>query len=185
MTEGDRAQEVLAALLAGEHVTPATSQVLEKRLSRTFERRFFSETEFTRLQAAAVRLVPHDPVRLDLAGAVDDRLANGRTDGWRYADAPPDPQAYRELLAALPEDLMNLDGPAQDDLLRTLQLTHPHPFEDLLAELTEAYYSHPLVQLELGSLSFADAPKWTRIGLGELEAREQEAWEALGLKGRP
>lgn len=178
-----QAREVLAALLASEHVTLPTRRVLEGRLSQTFARRFFTGAEYARLQAVAARLVPHDPAQFDLAGEVDDRLAGGRTDGWRYADAPPDPEAYRDLLAALPGDFAALEGADQDDHLRALQHSHPRAFEDLLAELAENYYSHPLVQLELGSLSFADAPRWTQLGPGELEAREQEAWAALGLTG--
>lgn len=177
-----REREVLSALIEAGHVTEATRRVLQGRLTQRFTRSFFNVADFARLNAVARRLVPHDPDQLDLAGAVDDRLARGSTDGWRYADAPPDPDAYRGLLAALPSNFETLDGAAQDEQLRVLQQSHAHPFEDLLAELTGYYYSHPLSQLELGSLSFADAPRWTHIGLGELEAREQQAWEMLGLR---
>src|SRR5690625_2371018 len=102
-------QEKLAALLASEHVTPATRQVLTERMRATFRRRFFSSGEFALLQALAVRLVPHDPDRFDLAGSVDSRLAAGHTDGWRYAGTPPDGPALRGLLAALPEGFATLE----------------------------------------------------------------------------
>ncbi|MFC4454813.1 gluconate 2-dehydrogenase subunit 3 family protein [Deinococcus sonorensis] len=167
-----RTHDTLEQLLLSGHVTAPTRRVLEERLHRTFERRFFSEAEFRVLQAAAARLVPHDPAHLNLAGVVDDRLAEDRTDGWRYADTPPDPQAMRDLLAALPADFTGLEGPAQDRHLQDLERRFPHPFEDLLAELTEGYYSHPAVQLALGYVGFADAPGWTRIGLNEAERRE-------------
>lgn len=165
----------LTALLASGHVTPATREVLEGRLSARFQRNFFSPEEALLLRAVALRLVPHDPAAMDLTGCVDERLALGKTDGWRYADSPPDPLAYRALLASLPQDFAELDPGVQDELLRQAQRAHPHPFEDLLAELAEGYYSHPLVQVGLGYAGFADAPGWERIGLNEAEEREPSA----------
>jgi len=163
----------LDALLASEHVTPATREALKARMGGRFERRYFTEAEFVALQAVAARLVPHDPRRTDLAGCVDDRLFHRRSDGWRYADSPPDPEACRALLAALPGGFARLDGEAQDAQLSALERDFPHPFEDLLAELTESYYSHPEVQVALGYLGFADAPRWDQIGLNETDPRER------------
>ena len=45
-------------------------------------------------------------------------------------------------------------------------------FEELLAELTELYYAHPLAQEEIGYVGLADLPSWTKIGLNEKEDRE-------------
>lgn len=44
--------------------------------------------------------------------------------------------------------------------------------EELLAELTENYYAHPLAQEEIGYVGMADVPGWQRIGLNEREDRE-------------
>ncbi len=51
-------------------------------------------------------------------------------------------------------------------------------FEELLAEVTEIYYAHPLAQEEIGYAGMADAPGWTRIGLDEREEREPQANES-------
>ena len=169
----ERANEKLAALLASEHVTQPTREALTGRMTRTLERRFFSPAEFDVLRAVAARLVPHDRTVLDLALEVDDRLASGAGDGWRYADAPPDGVACRELLGALPKDFAELEEDQQDERLRALQNAQPHPFEDLLAELTEIYYAHPLVQVALGYIGFADAPRWEHTQLNELDGREK------------
>lgn len=174
MAEKSGANERLAALLASDHVSEPTREALTGRVERTLERRFFSAGELDSLRAVAVRLVPHDPAVLDLALAVDDRLARGTGDGWRYADAPPDGEAYRGLLAALPQGFAGLEEGEQDKYLHSLQAAQPHPFEDLLAELTENYYSHPLVQVSFGYIGFADLPRWEHVGLGELDARERE-----------
>ena len=45
-------------------------------------------------------------------------------------------------------------------------------FEDLLAEVTEIYYSHPLAQEEIGYVGMADAHGWQAIGLNERETHE-------------
>ena len=171
------ARQTLAELLASLHVTPATRQVLEQRRHQSFVPKALTSQDFRRLQAVAQRLVPPDlslfaPGEPDLAGAVDDRLASGLGDGWRYDDTPPDLEAMRELLGALPGSFVEQPGDEQDSALRILQGHFPHAFEDLLAELTEVYFSHPLVQVSLGVAPFADAPGWTQIGLDEREERE-------------
>jgi gluconate 2-dehydrogenase gamma chain len=170
--------EELTALLASDQVTVPTRKVLNERLNTTFQRRFLSAEEYALLETVAARLVPSDPALfsepLDLAGCVDDRLSRGLSDGWRYADTPPDAEAVRHLLAALPRDFLKLSADQQDVCLHTLQRQFPRAFEDLLAELTETYFAHPLVQYSLGIAAFADAPGWTRLGLNEREAREPD-----------
>ncbi|WP_202630474.1 hypothetical protein [Deinococcus alpinitundrae] len=163
--------EILAAL-ASPAVTAPTRAALLARLDARYERQHFTEAEFDRLRAVAVRLVPHDPAELDLSGLIDHRLQLRQTDGWRFADTPPDGQAYRELLAALPTNFEILAPEAQDATLHDLQRRHPHTFEDLLAELTEGFMAHPLTQYRFGYAGFMDAPGWPQVGPNELEARE-------------
>ncbi len=171
MTQTERA--AILDLLNSPHVTAPTRRALQTRLDARFAREFFNEAEFARLRAAATRLVPHDPAEIDLAGLVDHRLHAGGGDGWRYADAPPDGEAYRRLLRALPQAFEALSPGAQDAALRDVQAAHPRAFEDLLAELTEGFMAHPLTQYRFGYAGFADAPGWPRVGPDELEAREE------------
>lgn len=160
-------------MLNSAHVTEPTRRALLERLNARYGHEFFDEVEFGRLRALAVRLVPHDPAEMDLAGTVDHRLIVGIGDGWRYADALPDGEAYRELLAALPEGFETLNGDAQDAAIPAVQSSHPHAFEDLLAELTEAFMAHPVTQYRFGYAGFADAPEWPHVGPNELEPREE------------
>lgn len=171
MTVGER--QAVLALLNSAHVTGPTRRALLERLDARHERQFFEEAEFGRLRALAARLVPHDPAEIDLTGTVDHRLHAGVGDGWRYAAAPPDGEAYRALLLALPEEFEALDGEAQDAAIPAVQAAHPHAFEDLLAELTEAFMAHPLTQYRFGYAGFADAPNWPHVGPNELEPREE------------
>ena len=45
-------------------------------------------------------------------------------------------------------------------------------FEEMLAELVECYYSHPLAQEDIGYVGMADAPGWPALGLDVLDPRE-------------
>ncbi len=53
-------------------------------------------------------------------------------------------------------------------------------FEELLAEVTEAYYSHPLAQEEIGYTGMADAHGWQHVSLNDLESWEPRA---RGVRG--
>lgn len=159
MDPSEKAQ--LLELLESNRVTNATRRVLLERLNQKFERQFFSVSHLELLRTVALRLVPHDPLELDLVGPIDGRLAHGDSKGWRYADLALEPNPYKSLLEALPEDFLQLEGEVQDSILEGVQKEFPRAFEDLLAELVEIYYSHPLVQVRIGYYGFADAQGWT------------------------
>jgi gluconate 2-dehydrogenase gamma chain len=185
----------LRALLASDHVTPATREVLVSRLDAVPKTspRVFDDASFATLRAACDRLIPQ-PDRstpIDLAGAVDDRLARNEGNGWRYATMPPDAEAYRLGLRGIDEcaasmfgvRFVDLEARQQDDVLRSVQdgttagpswmhVPAKRFFEELLAELVESYYSHPLGQEEIGYVGFADAHGWQAIGLDKLEEHE-------------
>ncbi|MVN88553.1 gluconate 2-dehydrogenase subunit 3 family protein [Deinococcus sp. HMF7620] len=160
-------------LLVSGHVTPATRAVLEHRLMPPEPAgQVFTPAERTRLRAVAARLVPHDPAEHDLVGAVEGRLARQEGKGWRYAELPPGAEAYRALLGSLSPAFEKLSATEQDGVLYTAQRAQPRAFEDLLAELVEAYASHPLTQWRWGVVPYADVPGWASPGLNA-----REAWE--------
>lgn len=194
------------ALLPTVLVTPPTRAVLEARLRISEsaadgappEPRFFSVSEFSVLEAVCAHLLdlsPADtPAPREIASLVDERLAEGRTNGWRYDMLPADGPAYRLGLAWLGDAARTLFGAAsfiaaepeqQDRVLRalrggpdeTIRDLSPLPggdrfFEEMLAELAECYYSHPLAQEEIGYAGMADGRGWKRISLNE-----REEWE--------
>lgn len=154
-------KERLLELLESNRVTPATRKALLERLNAQYQRKFFSEAQLETLRAVALRLVPHNPLELDLVGPIDDRLAHGDSKGWRYAELPPEANPYAGLLEALPENFLQFEGDAQDGVLEGLQKTFSRAFEDMLAELVEVHYAHPLIQVRIGYYGFADAQGWT------------------------
>jgi gluconate 2-dehydrogenase gamma chain len=182
------------ALLETDQVTDATRQALTDRLTKQIQApNFFSEDELALLKAVCDRLIPQ-PERtepIDIAGGIDERLANGKSDGWRYDVLPADGDAYRAGLQGIDESaqalrqrpFLQLTGDQQDDVLRLVQLADAPGttwdkipaerfFEELLAEAISNYYSHPLAQEEIGYVGMADVPTWQHVQLNELEARE-------------
>jgi hypothetical protein len=182
------------ALLDTPLVTAPTRAALKSKLATrpVATPRVFELESFAILLAVCDRLVPQDgPERVDLAGALDTRLADGTRDGWRYDALPPDRQAQRAGLAGVDEANHRLFGRAfvlspaseQDATLSAVQGGSPPGetwrrlpaarwFEELLGELTEIYFAHPLGQERIGYVGMADAAGWTRIGLDEHDPHE-------------
>jgi gluconate 2-dehydrogenase gamma chain len=186
-------------LLPTSHLSDATRAELTQRLAETnqaaaYEPQFFAPETYRLFVAVAARLFPQPerPVPIPLITAVDKRLAEGQSDGWRYDALPPDREAYRlglggieQIAQALFQAHFEQLAPAQQDgviealasgnppgeIWQTLNATRF--FEEMLAEITENYYAHPWAQEEIGYVGYADLPGWTKIGLNEKDAREQ------------
>ena len=186
-------------LLKTQQVTLKTKKVLQQRLEVIdpfLKPSFFDKASFAILQAAATRLIPQAEVKaIALALALDERLAKGTGDGWRYNTMPPDSKAHQLGLQGLEESARSrfskgfvfLNEAEQDAVLQAVQqgkapgttwetLPSERYFEELLVELTEAYYSHPLAQETIGYVGMADAQGWQAIGLNQLEPWEPQTF---------
>jgi hypothetical protein len=185
-------------LLPTSHVSEATRAALTQRLTEnnqaaTYAPQFLAPETYQLLVAVAARLFPQPerPVPIALAPSVDKRLAEGRSDGWRYDALPPDREAYRLGLGGIQQiaqalfktDFEQLDAAQQDKVIEALAGGNPPGevwqtlnadrfFEEMLAELTAVYYAHPWAHDEIGYTGYADLPAWTKIGLNEKEPRE-------------
>jgi hypothetical protein len=185
-------------LLPTSHLSEATRAELTQRLVETsqaaaYEPQFFAPETYQLFVAVAARLFPQSerPVPIPLIVSVDKRLAEGRSDGWRYDALPPDREAYRlglggieQIAHALFQQRFEQLAPAQQDAVIESLASGTPPgetwqslnadrfFEEMLAELTAVYYAHPWAQDEIGYTGYADLPGWTKIGLNEKEARE-------------
>ena len=190
------------ALLNTAAVTEPTRVALERRYHTAAPAvQFFTVLQMATLRAAAARLVPQrdNAEQIDIAAEIDGRLTNGLGNGWRFASLPPDEHAYTRGLAGLEEaagaafgtSFVALRSEEQDEVLLRVQtgtaqggtwqsLDSARFFEELLADLAEAYYSHPLAQEEIGYVGMADARGWARIGLDQLEDREPLPLPAAG-----
>ena len=84
---------------------PVTAGVVLRRVGPPPPLRWFSPQE----EAVARPLLDlildqHEEPRVPVLEMVDARLSELSTDGWRYEDLPPDPQAWSQTLTALDED---------------------------------------------------------------------------------
>jgi len=181
------------ALVGSDLVTPPTREALAARLAPgDAASRFLTGPEYAVLRAACARLIPH-PAAPKIAAAIDHRLAEGRTDGWRYDDMPPDPEACRLGLRGLDESaramfgagFATVDGEAQDRVLAAVQRGAPPGavwetlaarrfFEEFLTECAEAFYSEAAGQDDIGYAGFADTHGWQGIGLGDRAPHEPQ-----------
>lgn len=183
----------VVALLATDLVTPPTRHALAKRLERLppSEPRFFDAAAFRTMRAVCAKLIPQPEPFIDLAAALDARLADGPGDGWRYSSLPPDGELHGAGAAGIDEaaslrfgrGFAELPADEQDSVLRLIeagaapgsvwaQIDGARYFEELLAALVDIFYAHPLAQGEIGYAGMADARGWTLIGLDEREAHE-------------
>lgn len=182
------------ALLNTNHVTEATRQALIERIRfPSRQPQFFSTEEYTLLQAICDRLIPQQdrPQYIDLAGGIDERLDQNMSNGWRYDVMPPDRDSFKLGLQGVTETAMTmfqrpfqrLSIEQQDNVLLAVQsaeveggvwdtLPAERFFEELLTEVVENYYSHPLSMEEIGCVSMADQPGWQQIGLNQLDDHE-------------
>lgn len=159
------------ALLASDRLTAPTRAALAARLDwRAGDPEALTARQLATLRAVAARLVPLDALNevVDPAGRLDAALAAGPGDGWRYAAMPADGNAVAAGLDALDADgFLDLDGERQDQMLARVRggLDHwPVPskrwFEEVIAQLVQLAYGHPLVQIAIGYDGMADAGGW-------------------------
>ena len=164
------------ALLASDRLTEPTRRALQARMAPPHgSPRAFTAEQFRTLQAVCLRLIPEPALvsRVGLAARLDARLADATPRGWRHAEAPDDLTLFREGLATL-EQLVQARGgehfdmlypDSQDALLQDACEGRPAGagvpldlwFEELLSQLVELYYAHPLVQVAIGYDGMADA----------------------------
>jgi gluconate 2-dehydrogenase gamma chain len=165
-------------LLYSPHVSEATRKALLKRLQPpTVPPQFFTPAEYGLLQAIALRLADPMPPEgeFDIAHVIDERLAAGTSNGWRYDHMPPDGEAYRLGLRGVDHaaqtqfrhPFMALTSAQQDAVLAAVQagnvpeaawgaVSPTRFFEELLTEVTEYVYAHPHVQQMIGYVGYAD-----------------------------
>ena len=77
----------------------ATRLVVHKRLRERKPIRFFDEAEGRTMRAVVDRILPQEDRaaerRIDVLAGIDERLFENRLEGYRYADMPPDQEAYK------------------------------------------------------------------------------------------
>ena len=171
------------------HWDEVTASVVTARLGPRQPLVFFTESEEAVLRAFLdVLLDQTSEPRVPVAEMLDARLAEGSTDGWRYAGMPHDPQAWKASLAGLDEDAGAAYGtgfaalPTADQVSVVAAVQHATgrwhgmPSAQVWSLWTRyactAFYSHPLAWNEIGFSGPAYPRGYKNAGVGR-----REPWE--------
>jgi hypothetical protein len=179
-----------------------TREVILDRLRNVPSIRFFTPAERTMIEIICDHILPQGDRdaehRIPIVPWIDKRLYENRHDGYRFADMPPDPQAFRMGLQAIDEIARHLQGQAfveliaieQDKILKSLHDGTPaagreiwkrlpvHRFWMMLVQdCVEVYYAHPWAWDEIGF----GGPAYPR-GYIRLENGSPEPWESSELR---
>jgi hypothetical protein len=176
-----------------------TRRAIDRRLAVSREPRFFSAIEWQTLEAVCDRIMPQprDRPPVPLPAYVDQKMADGLLDGYRYAELPPQGDAWRRGLAALDQAALGLHSrpfhalpsDQQDVLLGQMQkgeLTS-EAWGDMpcklffehrvIPDITHAYYAHPTAWNEIGFGGPASPRGYVRMGLDR-----RDPWEAVEVR---
>jgi hypothetical protein len=98
-------------LANAENWDAATRAVVLRRVGDSPRMRFFTASEQPTLRALCDVATAQDAEpRVPVAEMVDEKLAAGRLDGFRYADMPPDPDTWRLVLRGVDESARAWSG---------------------------------------------------------------------------
>lgn len=201
---GPAVPEAFGRMIASERVSARTRAALAVRAladDAGYAPAVLSPMQMATLRALGDRIVPQTGPSIDLAARLDAQLAAGKGDGWRFADLPPDRDAYALALNALsgfgtlPPHVQDLQleqlaagefvvGSAAGNERPDGRVLSPeqmkHWFEDLRADLVRVWLAHPATLARIGFDGFANGGDGTRKqGFQRLAAGERESWEPL------
>jgi len=150
------------------HWDDVTARTVLARLDPPAPLKFFTaEQEAIARPLVDLLLGQRDEPMVPLLESIDARLAEGSTDGWRYADLPEDGQAWQESLAGLDADAVAAHGTGFAELadidrvalIQAVQDAGGDPWHGLPASRVwslwtryacTAFYAHPLAWNEIG-----------------------------------
>jgi len=161
-----------------------------RRLGPPQPLRFFSPAE----QATATALLDHlldqwDEPKVPVLAMIDQRLVEGSTDGWHYADMPTDDEAWRLTVSFLDADAVAAHGRGFVELTRDEQALVIQGVQDRVGDdwhglpaghvwslwtryACTAFYAHPWSWNEIGFGGPAYPRGYKNIGLDK-----REPWE--------
>jgi hypothetical protein len=169
------------------HWDEPTRRVVLDRVERIPPFRFFDDREAATLGAFCDLVMAQDAEpRIPVLAMVDRKLYEKRAEGYRYADMPADPQAWREVARMLDAAAAGHGFAAAD---RETQLRIVERFSQgeldwdglpvarawgmVMRDILSAFYSHPWAWNEIGF----GGPAFPR-GYARLAAGQREHWES-------
>lgn len=179
-------------LKQARHWDEATRKVVLARVEQVPPIRFFSASEERTLRAFCdVVMAQESEPRIPALEMVDAKLFEGRLDGFRHHDMPPDPETWRQVAAGLDREAQARGGgeggfAAADSELQCQivdsfskgeldwgELSSAKAWGVVMRGVLSEFYSHPWAWNEIGF----GGPAYPR-GFARLGAGQREHWEA-------
>jgi hypothetical protein len=166
-----------------------TASVVLRRLAPMGAPKFFTNEEEPVVRSLLDRLLAQDEApRVPVFEMIDQRLAEGRGDGYRYEELPEDPETWRRSVAALDaaakaqlgHGFADVSATQQRDLIERVR-EHDGQWHGLPAKKVfslwmryacSSFYSHPWAWNEIGF----GGPAYPR-GYKHLALDGREPWE--------
>jgi len=169
-----------------ENWDAATREVVTKRLHMSGPLRFFTAEEEPALRALCdVTTAQDTEPRVPVAEMVDEKYADSKLDGYRYANMPTDPDTWRLVLRGLDETAgsrYGVDGgfaeaglESQEAIVAAMsagslsggawdQLDVARAFSVCMRAILAAFYAHPWAWNEIGYGGPAYPQGYMRLG---------------------
>jgi hypothetical protein len=183
-------------LSQARHWDEVTRGVVLDRVEHVPPIRFFDEAERRTLIAFCDIVTAQDSEpRIRVLSYIDEKLFDGKRDGWRYYDVPDDDEIWRRVARGLDEEARRLafdsfaDAPleAQVGVVHRFSKAELHggvwdtlnvsrAFSVVMRYVAQAFYSHPWAWNEIGF----GGPAYPRgyAAFGSPDLGEAEHWES-------
>jgi len=172
------------------HWDEATRRVVLDRVERAPPIRFFDEREVATLGAFCDLVLAQDSEpRIPVLAMVDEKLFEKKGEGYRHAEMPSDPQAWREVARMLDAAAAEQGAESFAAAEREAQLRIVARFSEgrlewngmppakawglVMRDVLSAFYSHPWAWNEIGFGGPAYPRGYVRLGPGQ-----REHWES-------
>jgi hypothetical protein len=173
------------------HWDESTRKLVLARVENVPERRFFDDDEAATLEAFCdVALAQDAEPRIPVLAFVDEKLADGKLDGFRYDGMPDDRDTWRLVArgldaaaraagfasyAAAPATVQqSIEGRFAEGDLPLAGLDTVRAWGVVMRAILGAFYSHPWAWNEIGFGGPAYPRGYARLGIGLSEAWEGE-----------
>ena len=182
-------------LAEARHWDEATRRVVSRRVSGIPPIRFFTPAEATALGAFCDLVTDQQSQRpVPVLNMVDEKLFEGRLDGFRYDDMPDDRETWRRVPRGLDAaarqhgapDFLHASTDVQCRIIEALaqgelhgevwdELPPSNAWSVVMRAILSAFYSHPWAWNEIGFGGPAYPRGYARFGVGQRESWEGEA----------
>jgi hypothetical protein len=180
-----------------EHWDEVTRKLILDRVHNVPEIRFFEPAEVETLTVFAdLYLAQDSEPRVPVMAYVDEKLFEGKLDGYQYFDLPDDRETWRRVARGLDQEAERRGAERFALLSMAGQLEVMHDFDGgnlhggvwdtlnvsrawsvVTRHLLQQFYAHPWAWNEIGFGGPAYPRGYSRFGSPHLQSAEREEWE--------